>query len=118
MHWNPVAGWQGRCQPVRRSLRINGTAQITRDPDLLAMLAVIERQPTVAIVVAVKEVFLHCAKTFRRSNLWDPTALQDRHEMPSLVTMILDQTTGAPDDPAQLQKNDADLEEAYRTSMY
>lgn len=115
---NPAVGLLFMVPGFDDTLRINGTAQITRDPELLAVLAVNERQPTVAIVIAVKEVFLHCAKAFRRSKLWDPAALQDRHEMPSLVTMILDQTTGAPDDPAQLQKNDADLEEAYRTSMY
>lgn len=100
------------------TLRVNGTAQITRDPDLLALLAVNDRTPTVAIAVTVKEVFLHCAKAFRRSKLWDPDQRQDRREMPSLLNIILDQTTGAPEDPKDMQKIDAGLEEDYQRSMY
>ncbi len=100
------------------TLRINGRAQITRDPALLKQLAVGDRVPTTAIVVTVEEVFLHCAKAFRRSRLWDPAARQDRKSLPSLSAMILDQTRGAPDDPAEMAKIDASLEEEYRRSMY
>jgi hypothetical protein len=81
-------------------------------------MAVNGRKPTVAIVVQVAEVFLHCAKAFRRSRLWDPDARQDRGEMPSLVKMILDQTDGAPDDPAEQRRLDEGLEADYRATMY
>jgi uncharacterized protein len=100
------------------TLRVNGTAFLSTDPDLLAAMAVNDRTPTLAIVVSVSEVFLHCAKAFRRSRLWDPDARQDRTEMPSLLKMILDQTTGAPKDLAEMQKIDDGLEADYRTSMY
>jgi PPOX class probable FMN-dependent enzyme len=100
------------------SLRINGTAQLSTDPELLQRMAVNDRVPVLAIVVTVNEVFLHCAKAFRRSRLWDPEARQDRTEMPSLLKMILDQTTGAPKDPAEMQKIDEGLEAGYRASMY
>lgn len=100
------------------TLRINGTAQLSTDPDLLRSMAVNDRVPTLAIVVTVAEVFLHCAKAFRRSRLWDPAARQDRKEMPSLLKMILDQTTGAPTDPAEMQQVDEGLEADYRASMY
>lgn len=100
------------------TLRVNGTAHLTTDPELLHRMAVNDRVPTLAIVVTVTEVFLHCAKAFRRSRLWDPEARQDRKEMPSLVKMILDQTTGAPQDPAEQQKIDDNLEADYRASMY
>ncbi|HLQ19815.1 MAG TPA: pyridoxamine 5'-phosphate oxidase family protein [Tabrizicola sp.] len=100
------------------TLRINGTAQLSTDPALLHSMAVNDRVPTVAIVVTVNEVFLHCAKAFRRSRLWDPEARQDRKEMPTLLKMILDQTTDAPTDPAEMQKIDDGLEADYRTSMY
>lgn len=100
------------------TLRINGQARLVTEPTLLERLAVDGRSPRVAIVVAVEEVFLHCAKAFRRSRLWDPEARQDRREMPSLTQMILDHTTGAPEDAAEMARLDADLEEAYRASMY
>ena len=100
------------------TLRINGKARLSTDPDLLQTMAVNDRIPTLAIVVEVAEVFLHCAKAFRRSRLWDPDARQDRREMPTLLKMILDQTTGAPQDPAEMRKIDEGLEADYRTSMY
>lgn len=100
------------------TLRVNGTARLSTDPGLLQSMAVNDRLPLMAIVVRVEEVFLHCAKAFRRSRLWDPEARQDRKEMPSLLKMILDQTTGAPTDPADQQKIDEGLEADYRASMY
>lgn len=100
------------------TLRINGTAQLSTDPDLLRRMAVNDRVPTLAIVVTASEVFLHCAKAFRRSRLWDPEARQDRKEMPSLLKMILDQTTGAPQDAAEMRRIDEGLEADYRASMY
>jgi len=115
---NPVVGLLFMIPGYDETLRVNGRATVTRDPDLLATLAVHDRVPTVAIVVAVDEVFLHCAKAFRRSRLWDPDARQDRAAMPSLVQMILDQTTGAPTDPAEIARNDAALEDDYRRTMY
>jgi uncharacterized protein len=115
---NPAVGLLFMVPGFDDTLRINGTAQITRDPGLLALLAVNDRLPVTAIVVTIQEVFLHCAKAFRRSKLWDPDARQDRSEMPSLVKIILDQTNAAPVDEGVQAKLDADLEEDYRGSMY
>lgn len=115
---NPSVGLLFMVPGFDETLRVNGRAVMTRDPDLLALVEVNDRRPTVAIVVSIAEVFLHCAKAFRRSKLWDPAARQDRAEMPSLLKMILDQTTGAPEDAAAMARIDEGLEEAYRTSMY
>lgn len=100
------------------TLRVNGEACLVRDPDLLASMRVGDRQPNLAIVVKVGEVFLHCAKAFRRSQLWNPDRFQDRGLMPSLSKMVLDQTTGAPTDDAEMRKLDIALEDDYRQSMY
>jgi PPOX class probable FMN-dependent enzyme len=100
------------------TLRINGQATLTRDPQLLESMAVAGRAPKLAIVVSIDEVFLHCAKAFRRSRLWSAEHFQDRSEMPSLIKMILDDTTGAPTDTNEMQKMDEGLEEDYRRSMY
>ncbi|MCG6902977.1 MAG: pyridoxamine 5'-phosphate oxidase family protein [Rhodobacter sp.] len=115
---NPAVGLLFMIPGYDETLRVNGTARITRDPDLLALMAVQDRVPTIAIAVHVEEVFIHCAKAFRRAKLWDPGQLQDRSEMPSLIRIVLDQTTGAPDDPEALKKIDADLEAGYRRTMY
>ena len=54
------------------TLRINGRARLTRDPELLDRMLVRGHRPVLAIVVAVEQVFHHCAKAFLRSELWDP----------------------------------------------
>ncbi|MBL9050203.1 MAG: pyridoxamine 5'-phosphate oxidase family protein [Tabrizicola sp.] len=115
---NPNVGLLFMVPGFDDTLRVNGQASLTVDPDILQVMAVNDRVPTLAIIVRVTEVFLHCAKAFRRSRLWDPEARQDRKEMPSLVKMILDQTTGAPQDPAEMQRIDEGLEDDYRRSMY
>jgi uncharacterized protein len=115
---NPSVGLLFLIPGFDETMRVNGQARITRDPELLAMMAVNDRVPTVAIVVAIDEVFIHCAKAFRRSKLWDASQHQDRSEMPSLLKIILDQTKGAPEDPEEMAKIDAGLEESYRRSMY
>lgn len=99
------------------TLRVNGSARIVADPRLLESMRVNDRLPNLAIVVRVRKVFLHCAKALRRSHLWDPAHRQDRREMPSLIKMILDETTGAPAEE-DMRKADAELEEDYKTTMY
>lgn len=115
---NPNVGLIFLVPGFDETLRVNGTARITTDPEILALLEVQERLPRAAIIVSVVEVFLHCAKAFRRSKLWDPVSLQDRSEMPSLSKMVLDQSTGAPEDPEEMAKLDAHLEARYRETMY
>jgi PPOX class probable FMN-dependent enzyme len=100
------------------TLRVNGQASLVTDPDVLRELAVADRAPKLAIVVRVSEVFLHCAKAFRRSHLWDPSHFQDRKDMPSLSKIIMDQTVGAPEDDGEMRKLDDALEADYKTSMY
>jgi uncharacterized protein len=100
------------------TLRVNGQASLVTDPAILATMGEGDRIPKLAIVVKVNEVFMHCAKAFRRSRLWDPAHFQSREEMPSLLKIILDQTTGAPSDDIEMQRMDDDLEEEYKRTMY
>ena len=99
------------------TLRVNGLARLTTDPALLQTMSVNGRVPVLAIVMSVEEVFLHCAKAFRRSHLWDQNYRQDRSEMPSLIKMILDDTTGAPDE-SEMRKIDENLEQDYTRTLY
>jgi len=115
---NPAVGLLFMVPGFDDTMRVNGKAKITRDPDFLALMVVNDRMPTVAIVVTVEEVFIHCAKAFRRSKLWDPSQRQNRSDMPSLLKIIMDQTTGAPNDPEEMKKIDAGLEDEYQKTMY
>ncbi len=60
---------------LSETLRVNGRAVLTRDPELLARHEVIEgKPPRIVIVLEVEEAFLHCAKAFIRSELWEPSS--------------------------------------------
>ncbi|MEO5807301.1 pyridoxamine 5'-phosphate oxidase family protein [Devosia sp.] len=100
------------------TLRVNGQAVLVTDPAILEGMSVNDRMPKLAIVVKVSAVFMHCAKAFRRSKLWSPEHFQDRREMPSLIKIILDQTTGAPSGEGEMRKLDDDLEEEYKRTLY
>ena len=57
---------------VRETVRVNGTAVVSTDPNLLARFDVDGKLPKLVIVVSVTEAFGHCSKAFRRSKLWEP----------------------------------------------
>jgi uncharacterized protein len=88
---NPHVGLLFMIPGMDETLRVNGSAELVRDPALLDRLAVGGKPPTLAIVVHVEECFLHCARSFLRAQLWDPSRFMDRSEMPSLSRMIQDQ---------------------------
>ena len=73
------------------TLRVNGRACITRDPDLLGTMAVDGKVPSLAIGVEVEEVFLHCAKAFKRSGLWEPARWPDISGLVSSAKIFHDQ---------------------------
>lgn len=115
---NPSIGLLFMIPGFDDTLRVNGQARLVTDPALMERLAMHDRPPRLAIVVDVAEVFLHCAKAFRRAKLWDPSQLQDRADMPSLMKMLLDQTGNTPKDDTTLRDMDEQLEKDYKSSMY
>ena len=78
--------------PARgETLRVNGRACITRDADVLATMAVGGKVPPLAIGVEVEEVFLHCAKAFKRSGLWEPARWPDISRLVTSAKIFHDQ---------------------------
>lgn len=73
------------------TLRVNGRAVLSTDPADLALCADARRTPALAIRVAVASVYLHCAKAFMRSQLWDASRHADRAQLPSMAEMMRDQ---------------------------
>ncbi len=65
------------------TFRINGTAVITDDEELLAKSAVEGKAPRLGIVVSVREAYTQCAKALIRSDLWNPERRVERTELPS-----------------------------------
>lgn len=115
---NPSVGLLFLIPGFDDTLRVNGSVRLVKAPEILKTMSVKDREPNLAILVSVSEVFMHCAKAFRRSHFWDPEHLQDRSYMSSLAKIILDQTTGAPQDKDEMKKIDDELEDEYKKTLY
>jgi uncharacterized protein len=87
---NPRVGLLFLIPGIEETLRVNGRAAIIRDPDLLERMAVQGKTPLLATAVEVDEAFIHCAKAFKRSRLWDEDARPPRSAVPSLARMAID----------------------------
>jgi len=74
------------------TLRVNGRATLSQDAALLARCADERRTPKLVIRVQVSEVYLHCAKAFMRSRLWDARSQVPRETLPTMGQMLNDQT--------------------------
>ena len=115
---NPSVGLLFMVPGFEDTLRVNGRASLNRDPELLATMTVKNRTPTLAIVVQVNEVFLHCAKALRRAKLWSTDSHQDRSEIPSMIAMITEQSSDDSLEPGALSVAEEELEDEYNRTMY
>ena len=97
---------------VDETLRVNGTAVLSVAPGHLAMFGKAGKPPKLVIVVTVEEAYLHCAKAFMRSGLWDANRQVDRSVLPSMGEMIRDQS--GLDIPAETQ---AQMVQRYLNTM-
>jgi len=71
------------------TLRVNGRACVTADPDCLAELTPVGKPPSTAIIVNAEEVYAHCPKAFVRSRLWQPETWPDPRLIPSSAEVTL-----------------------------
>lgn len=74
------------------TLRVNGSAVLSRDPADVAACTTERRVPKLVVRVSVEAAYLHCAKAFLRSRLWESGAQVDRSVLPTAGKMISDQT--------------------------
>ena len=74
------------------TLRVNGSAVLSRHGDDIAVFEPHGRVPKLVVRVAVEAAYLHCAKAFLRSRLWEPEARVERTVLPTAGKMISDQT--------------------------
>lgn len=89
---------------VDETLRINGEAKISILPDHLNRFKSWNSPPKSCIEIKIEEVFLHCAKAFMRSRLWDSDSQIDRSALPTMGRMINDQLLieGEPESQEQM----------------
>jgi PPOX class probable FMN-dependent enzyme len=101
---------------VDETLRVNGYACVTTDVAVLDACAVKDRRPKAAIGVTVTQQYMHCAKAFRRSDLWDAQSWPQRDALPSLGCILVDQIELP--DGVTAEVVDANLERGYAESMW
>jgi PPOX class probable FMN-dependent enzyme len=72
------------------TLRVNGHAQVSADPDLLASFRMEGKTPRTVIVMTVDEVYFQCARAIVRSDLWNPDKLIDPKSLPTPGQILAD----------------------------
>jgi PPOX class probable FMN-dependent enzyme len=112
---DPVVGLLFLIPGLGETLRVNGRGTVTTDPAVLDACTVEGVRPGVALGVDVDAVYIHCAKAFRRSGLWDPASWPAEDERPTAGAVLvghlgLDQVT-----PEAI---DADLEQGYAATLW
>ena len=111
---NPHVGLLFLIPGTEETLRINGRAELTRDPEVLEQLTARGQKALLALRVTVDECFFHCAKAFRRSQLW-------KHETwkPHKVSLGADfaRRIGRGDDREMIEKVDEAIEQNYREEL-
>lgn len=65
------------------TLRVNGRAHLSTDPELLKSFAVEEKAPRSVIVMTVERVYFQCARAIVRSELWNPAKHVDPKSLPT-----------------------------------
>ncbi len=77
---------------IDETLRVNGSAVLSTATGDVGRCTTERRVPKVVLKIAVHEAYLHCAKAFMRSGLWDSSNRVERSVLPSMGRMINDQT--------------------------
>ncbi|HZB56130.1 MAG TPA: MSMEG_1061 family FMN-dependent PPOX-type flavoprotein, partial [Reyranella sp.] len=100
---------------IADTVRVAGTARLSVDPELLASMAVQGKEPKCAIVISVRQAYLHCAKALLRSKLWQPDYVQPRGTFPSISRMVGDQIGLSEEDK---KTGEARTERAYKDGLW
>ena len=111
---NPAVGLLFLIPGMDETLRVNGEARVTADAGLRERLAHGDKLPTTAVLVAIKAVYMHCAKAFMRSELWQPDSWPDRKALPTLGQILKDQLALA----ETAEEADRRLASQYQETMW
>ncbi|MBB6452368.1 hypothetical protein HNQ94_000813 [Salirhabdus euzebyi] len=109
---NPSVGLIFIIPGLEETLRINGRAEIIKDEELLQKMEAQGKIPLLGICVEVEECFIHCAKAFKRSKLWDPESWTNQKNLPS-PAKILSEHAKIPNQEVQKL-----LQESYTKRLY
>jgi PPOX class probable FMN-dependent enzyme len=76
------------------TLRINGRAHVSAEPDLLALFKIDGKLPRTVIVMTVEEIYFQCARAIVRSDLWNPDKRVDPATLPTPGDILAEMSEG------------------------
>lgn len=98
---------------VGESLRVNGRAEISLDPELLELGRAQGKLPRSAVRIQVQSCYFQCSKAAVRSGLWDAARQVERASLPSagdIFRCIYEEF--------DVEAYERDLQQRLRTSLY
>lgn len=99
---------------VGETLRVNGRATITVEPELMARFEVQGKPPKCVLVIQVESVFFQCARAIKRARLWEQSAQQTAPDIPSAGRILAALSNGSID----AEHYDRDLPERQEKTLY
>lgn len=110
---NPQIGMLFLIPGTDETVRVNGRATLSTDPELCGILSMQGKPAHLVVIVQIEEVFTHCARSILRSKIWEPETWPDTDTIPTLMAMLSEQKNLQPPDEALGKRN-----EEYRKVLY
>lgn len=99
---------------IGTTMRVNGRAHLSTDPELCASFAMEGKNPKCVIVITVERAYTQCQKAIVRSRLWDPELHVVKSELPTVGEMMERLSNGEFDGKAY----DAEYPERMKRTIY
>jgi len=99
---------------VPETLRVNGKASISIDPELMARFPMEGKLPKCVVVIRVETVFYQCARAIHRSKLWERAATGAKPDVPTPGAILQALTDSAIDG----ETYNRELPGRQRTTLY
>lgn len=112
---NPQVGLIFIIPGLEETLRINGQAKIIKDTEIMAQMEAHGKLPKLGIAVEVEECYMHCAKAFKRSHLWDQTYWPLKEQLPKPAAIIAEHAKKLGLNQDDVSKS---LKDSYENRLY
>ncbi len=99
---------------IGTTMRVNGRAHLSTDPELCASFAMEGKNPKCVVVITVERAYTQCQKAIVRSRLWDPEMHVAKSELPTVGEMMERLSNGEFDGKAY----DAEYPERMKRTIY
>lgn len=96
------------------TLRVNGRARISADPELLQRFELHGQKPKLVLAIQVESAFFQCSRAIVRSDLWNPERHVAKGSLPTPGKILATATAGDIDGAAY----DRDLPGRVRSTLY